>query len=379
MNFTINSKELLKAISVAGKALSNNATAAMYECLLFEADQSGKIKITGSDSSITIQCECKASEIDLDGQDGRMVVPFDLLYQTLTNLPNSPITLSHISERPNFRAELTYQTDLFNIPCEDSNVYFNTPIMVEPNSVKVNAGVMSDAIGYLIDFVSTDAFYPGMSGVNMKMSGTKIEFCATNALMIAIYNTENTKNSSKANNSIILPARLAKLVSESITDFDSTIDMNISDRFIQAQLCGATIYSTKIEESFPAYEGAIPVDFNYEAVIDSDALKMAIKRGNAFGDLKTNTASLRFIEKNLFYTVEDTLKNTKSNQDLEIESEIEDFTIGFNSKFLSKVLNKVNGPITLSMTDYNMGAVIFPKCADNEELKYLIMPVSLQR
>lgn len=377
MNLTINSKEFLKALNFAGKTVPTSGITPIFECVLLECKKSGTMVITGSDSNSVFQTKTKMSEFDLDGQDVvKIAAPYDLLSKTLVNLPNAPVTITYIEEGSLiYRIELAFETDLFVIPCEDPDTYFKLPVVKDAESIKMPAQTLQRGIDQVINFVSTeDTLKPAQNGITLINDKGKIQFAATNGFMIGVHSISGEE--SESSTSIIVPGKFAKIISDCIGDLEAEVELSFSDQYLKVKTADWVAYSTLIDEKSPDYNRAIPVQYEYEAKINAEDIKTAIKRATVYGN-PDSTMKLCFRGNNLFLSAEFHEKGLKCDQDIQIESDIGDFTIGINMKMFALLLKTVSGDFTLSLISPTRGLTVTPDHAEDEDVKYLIMPVMI--
>lgn len=379
MTFQINSKEFLKALSFAGKTIPTSAIVPIFECVLLEYNSDGSMIITGSDSNTVIQTKAKMSTVDLEGEKSiKIAAPYDLLSRTLATIPNAPISVTYTVEGDIFTLQIDYEdlngrNAIFNMACEDARTYFKVPEIKDGQVITMGAQALQRGLDNLINFVSDDPAIPAYTGINVKFNDGKVLFSATNRFIIGMY--ENEFHDEAVDSNVIIPFKFCKLLSDFIGDITEEIAIEISDRFIKAQLGEWVAYSTLVDDKFPDCKKTIPDSFEYKAVINAEDLKMAIKRASVYADPQDSTMKMVFNEKNLFLSAEFPQKNQKCDQDIAIDSEIDGFKIGFNMKTLSKLLQTVSGDFEMSFVAHNRGALIKPDVAEGESIDYIIMPV----
>lgn len=381
MNFTINTRELQKAINFAGKAIPSSAITPIFECILMEAKNTGTLVVTGSDTNTTLSTRVTMSEHDLDGADSvKIAAPYAILAATLATLPDTGITLTYTHEGiavgiDVFTLRIEQESNVFKLSCEDPTTYLRMPQMPQSDSIKIPAQILQRGIDQVVHCASTDTMRPAICGVNIQVEDGLAEFTTTDMHGLADHVVEYPDKS--LSRQMIVPSRFATLVSELIGDDKSEMELKISDRFVRVLIGDWAAYGTLIDDRFPDFKRAIPLDFKHSARVNAEELKTILKRAVIYANMKTFAVKLTFRGNNLFVQSENTDKNTEANQDMRIESEIEDFTIGFNKKMLDKVLKTVSGDFTICMNEPNIAAVIFPDCDEGETTKYLCMPVML--
>jgi len=375
--FQINSKEFLKALNFAGKAIPNTAITPIFECVLLDVRKSGQIFITGSDSNTVIQTTATMAQSDFD-QDFKIAAPYDLLARTLATLPNVPISVTYTVEGENHLLTIDYEDSngrnaIFNMSCEDPKTYLRLPEVKDAQTVSMKAQALQRGIDSVINFVSEDNLKPSITGVNISIKDGSVFFFATNAMTIGIFGQPYADK--ELEKEILIPGKFAKLVSEFIGDFEEEIELKVSDRFVQVTFGHWTAYSTLIDERFPNCRAVIPESFAMEATVNAEELKTAMKRASVYADPQTSTMKMSFNEKSLFLSAEYPEKNQKCDQDISIDSEMQDFKIGFNMKTLGKLLQTVSGDFKMSFVGHNRAVLINPEVAEGETIDYIIMPV----
>lgn len=372
--FQINSKEFLKALNFAGKAQVNNPIIPILECVLIESKSKNLLSITGSDGNTTISTDCGMH--DCDSVIFKLAAPYELLSKTLSGLPNTPITVTY-SEQGEFDYLLTigFGEDIYKIPCEDPNVFLKTPTFTDAKSISMPGNSLSRAISMVSHCVSSDDLRPAMTGVFMSVNNDSIEFCATNGHILANYKTSFESVESEIK--VIIPAKFSRFLSEAIGETESEVILSVGSRFMSVEFGEWKAYCSLIDERYPDFKNAIPTDFEYEAVLNSESIKASLKRAIAYANISTSLAKFTFYGSKLQLDADETDLNRSASQKIDIESDIDSFTIGFNLKIFAGLLSTVNGDFNIKMISANRAAMIFPEARKNEEIQYLIMPVML--
>lgn len=374
ISFTINSKELLRAIQYAGRAVNPNATIPILQCVLLEVFSDGVVKVTGSDMNTTLITKTKASEVEFEGNGSvKIAVPFDLLPKVLISLPSAPITITYIVDGLyGFRIELQHETSQFDIPCEDGSVYLKSPEISAKEPIRIPAQILQRGIDNVVHCVAADPLRPALTGIGLIVSESSLEFAATDGFKMGVYKAEYQGPSEEL--CFVLPAKLMQLISELIGYMQEDVELLISNRMVGVEIGEYSAYGLLIEEKYPDYQNAIPVNYQTEATLNAEELKTLIKRGRPFADPKTNIADFTFKRSILLVRMENPVLNTKSDQDMSIQSDIEEFSISFNTKLLESALSRVSGEFTFRFVAAGKLAMVYPDQGEGEELKYFVWP-----
>lgn len=376
MNISINTKEFSKALSFVGKIIPSTGITPIFQCILMEAKSNGTLMVTGSDTNTVLSTVVRMSDFDLEGQESvKIAAPYTIIAKTLSTLPDTAITLAYTHDGEfNYSLTLEFESNFFGIPCEDPKTYLKMPEMGQAESIKIPAQALQRGIDQVVHCTSDDEnLLPAFRGVNIDIDNGIAQFAGTNGHMIATYDVDLPDNS--LSKKMLIPARFAQMVSDLIGDAEGDIELKVDTRRVRVVVGECAAYGTMIDERFPDYQNAMPTSYKYIAVVNSEELKTVVKRAAIFANQKTMTILLNFRDNMLFVKSENSDKNTKSNQDMRIESEIEDLVICFNKSLIDKALSTVSGDFRIHLNASSQGATIEPDAAENERVRYFIMPV----
>lgn len=382
LSLTINSKELQRAIGVAGKSVIENPIVPILSCVLFDVKTTGKIILTGSDLQVTVSSKTDALTIEAE-EDQKIGVPYNLLSQLLSTLPNGPLTLDFTkTELPgqgsvklyNISLSLTFETDNYEIPCEDGIDFPNTPKFEGARKLKIKSNDLSQAIAMVGHLVSTSEYNPALSGMFVDVQKEETTFVGIDGHLGGIF---QLTQASEEEYSFILPPKFIKLIVGIIpTQIDSEVTLVISEKNVKVQHGDWQVVSSLIEDKYPNYKGAIQTNFNISTNIDLGNLKTILKRSLIFSN-KENRLEFNFSGDNLYVISSNAEQNKKSNQDMVIGEPVEDFKIGFNGKFMNHIVSKISGEVEIKMSEHNRPMFIYPPCPENEKLTLFITPIIL--
>lgn len=89
MKFIVSSSYLLKQLSAIKGVITTNPVVPILENFLFEIND-GTLKVTASDLQTSM-----ITELDVEAKEnGSIAVPARILLETLSNLPEQPVTIS---------------------------------------------------------------------------------------------------------------------------------------------------------------------------------------------------------------------------------------------------------------------------------------------
>ena len=134
-----------------------------------------------------------------------------------------------------------------------------------------------------------------------------------------------------------------------------------------------------LDERFPDYENAIPVNNPNKLNIDRSEFLNSLKITSIYANKTTHQVRLKMAGSELQISAEDIDFSNEANERLACDFTGDDLEIGFNAKFLLEVLNTMDSKkITVNLSAPNRAGVINPTDQNaNEDLIMLVMPVML--
>jgi DNA polymerase-3 subunit beta len=184
---------------------------------------------------------------------------------------------------------------------------------------------------------------------------------------------------SETNISIIIPRKALTLLKSSLPNENTNVQLefNTSNAFFSFN--NVKMICRLIDERFPDYENAIPVENPNKLTIDKGEFLSSLKRISIYANKTTHQVRLKFSGSELQISAEDLDFSNEANERLVCEYTGEDMEIGFNAKFLIEMLNNISSKtISISMSAPNRAGILTPfENAKNEDILMLVMPVML--
>lgn len=380
VSLTINSKELQKAVNLAGKGIIANPIVPILECVLFEVKTDGKIILTGADANITVSTIAYSQDVDIE-EDQSVAVPFALLSQLLATLPSTPIEFQFFKDelpgsgkikQYEVGLDVIVETDQYHIPCFEGSDYLVRPKFEAAKKLKIKSGDIGQALAMVGHLTLDDQARPALNGVFVDVEEDKISFVGLNGFYMGLYEIKASFNERLK---FTLPNRFVKLIQSILPEEETLLNVSLTDKMVKIGHGDWQVISSLIEEPFVAYRDALKTGFTSETRLDADELKSVLKRAMLFSNQSVNTVTLNFTGDNLFVVSEHADVNRRSSQDLRIEEPIDGFEIATNAKNMSILLSKVSGVTELKVISHKMPIYLFPKTPEGEKLTYFIMPV----
>src|SRR6478736_4843894 len=370
MKFIVNSSYLLRQLSNINGVITSNPVVPILENFLFEVT-SGKLTVYASDLQTSM-----ITEIPVEAKEkGNIAVPARILLDTLKNLPEQPVTFT--IDADTYSIEISSDNGRYKLSGENATDFPRVPAVKNGTSVDIPSDILSRAISNTIFAASSDELKPAMTGVYVNISDTNTTFVATDGHRLIRYRRVDI--ASEGSNTIIIPRKALNLLKGSLPA-DKTnlkLEFNASNAFFSFD--NVKMICRLIDERFPDYENAIPVNNPNKLSINRIDLLNSLKRISIYANKTTHQVRLRIAGSELQISAEDLDFSNEANERLSCEYEGEDMEIGFNAKFLIEMLNNLDSDsVDFNLSAPNRAGLIIPTDKDkNEDVLMLVMPVML--
>jgi len=180
-------------------------------------------------------------------------------------------------------------------------------------------------------------------------------------------------------NSLIIPKKALNLLKTCLPSDNTNVkvEYNASNAFFSFN--NIKMICRLIDERFPDYENAIPVDNPNILTIGRTDLMNSLKRISIYANKTTHQVRLKLAGSELQISAEDLDFSNEANERLACEFEGQDMEIGFNAKFLVEMLSNLDSSqIEMHFSAPNRAGIIMPADKDeHEDVLMLVMPVML--
>ncbi|MDF2456485.1 MAG: dnaN [Cytophagaceae bacterium] len=370
MRFVVSSSTLLKHLNSVNGVITTNPVVPILENFLFEVTE-GLLTVSASDLQTSM-----ITEIPVDAKKkGSIAVPAKILLDTLKNLPEQPVTFSIDEET--YSIEISSDNGRYRLSGENATDFPKVPAVKNGYSVEMPADVLNRAIASTLFAASNDELKPAMTGVYLLLSDTNITFVATDGHRLVKFRRVDV--SSDMANNIIIPKKALNLIKSSIPSDRSMvkIEFNASNAFFS--FGNLKMICRLIDERFPDYENAIPMNNPNKLVISKTDFFNSLRRISIYANKTTHQVRLKIAGSELQISAEDLDFSNEANERLACDYQGEDMEIGFNARFLLEMLNNLDCEnVELQLSAPNRAGILTPADkSDNEDLLMLVMPVML--
>ncbi len=373
MQFVVSSAQLLKNLSLISGVVSANPVIPILENFLVEISD-GNLTATASDLQTTARI---SMPVDAE-ESGTVAVPARIFLDTLKNLPEQPISIT--LDEDTYSIEIHSENGRYKVSGSNAVDFPKVPSVSNAFSISMEANAISRALSNTLFATSNDDMRPSMSGVYLQLKTDKTVFAATDGHRLVRYIRNDI---SSANETAILFPRKALQVIKTLLPTDKTpvkLNFNSSNAFFE--FANIELICRLIDERFPEYENAIPLNNINVMTVERLELLNSLKRISIYSNKATNQVRFSISASELQISAEDLDYSNEANEKLSCDyNGAEPIDIGFSSKLMIEMLSNINSNlIDLEMSSPSKAALIIPKTLEpGEDILMLIMPVMLSQ
>lgn len=372
MKFTVNTKELLKALSQAVYVAATNKNIPQIENVLFNIEGE-TLTLISTDLEVTSQIQIPI----YDNTDTfSVIVPVMLMTKTMEALPDIPITIE--IDKETLAINISYGEDIFNMVGYASDTFPQIPSLISKLTITLKGKDVLDAIKSTVFATeSKDDMRPYSNCVSIQIK-KDILFYATNGNMLSKYVIpENIVLDSKIPVEYNIPKKAILAISKYITAEDEDVIFSFNQSNLKIEIENTHVLYTKLKETkYPSVESVIPKDNNIDIKISKKEFLQAIKNISLYCNESTNQIKIEIKNEELLLTAENIDIKKKAVIKLPCESENANITIGFNHKLLSTIVSICKHEYVHLLLDSPSRAALIKDDA-NERCTMLLMPVML--
>ncbi|MCS7078075.1 MAG: DNA polymerase III subunit beta [Bacteroidia bacterium] len=371
MKFIVSSQLLYKHINYVSRVVPNRPVLPILECFLFELNE-GNLTITATDLEVTI-----TTSLPVESKDkGRIAVKAKILTETLSKLPEQPITIKF--DEQTRAIEINSDSGKYKQVGENPEDYPQPHSIENGIQVQIPAVLLLKGIQSTIFAVSKDDMRPAMMGVLFHFTSQGINFVATDAHCLARHNFSDITTNEEYK--IIIPEKALSILQKVLQSSENSI---VSMEFNQGSAAfytdGTRMNCRLIEERFPDYQNVIPVDTPNQLIVNTDSFIKALKLVSIYSNAHTHQIRLKIQGNMLTLSAEDLEFANEASEYIPCGHEGEDMEIGFNANMLLNVVSNIpSKETTFMMSSPNRACLVVPtENNPTENLLMLIMPVML--
>ena len=367
LKLTTKREELVSKLSTVSRAVSTRAATQALSGVLIEADE-GSVTLSATDLDLGLRTTVEAT-IE---SGGSVLLPGKLLAEVARSLADDTVEIeTREAERDVEIRSGSSSFHLRTLPAED---FPKLPSAEGGDPIRIPASALAESIDLVARAASRDDMRPVLTGVFVTAQGNEMTMVATDSYRLAVKRTELESPLSgeiEAN----IPARalreLARVLSaEGVEEAAITLQQN--QAIFEAG--SITLTTRLIEGQFPNFRQLLPESYEHDVRLPRSEFLEVARR---ISQLAQRNAPLRFSFDQGELTVSaETPDVGDAKETMPAAFEGEAMEIGFNPEYLREGIESVAGDeVLVRLISPLRPGLLQP--VDNEDFRYLVMPIRL--
>lgn len=359
-------KELLNALNIVGKAVSQNVVLPVLNNILVKAE--GKeMYFAATNLEIAIKYHLQTDVRN----EGAITVPAKLFTNYVSLLPDEKVELSIADGLTMSVKSSSSQTKIKGIHSDEFPLI---PKTEKDHTLSISAKDFEKALNQVVFSASLNASRPVLSGVYFLLDKNVLKLVATDSYRLSERKISVKKDKSDARVECIIPARTAFELSKLLSKNTGDVDITIGKNQILFAVGAIELTSRLIEGKFPDYERIIPKTSKTKILTSTSDLELAMKRVSLFAKEDSNSVKVSVTNDGKMLISTEETKVGEEKTEISVTIEGENNKIAFNAQYLLDVLPVVGeDKIQLEVNDKLSPIVVRPQ--KNTDYTYIIMPL----
>jgi DNA polymerase-3 subunit beta len=373
MKFIVASGELQKALNTVSGVIFSSQSRPILENYLFQLEENN-LKITASDGETTLVTTLEVKSDDT----GKFAVPAKIFQDFVKTYNEQPLTLSvkDSADGNGSLLEILDEKDNFAVALDNAEDYPELPEFDASQSVKIAAGVLSEALTNTLFATSNDSLRPVMTGVLFQFKEDETNFVSTDSHRLVVYKRTDLINAEPIE--FIMPKKPLAIFKNILANSNEEVQIEFNENMAKFTFGNNIWICRLIDGKYPNYLAVIPKENPNVLTINRNLLLSSIRRASIMSNKSTNQVRFKLSGNILHLHAEDTEYANKAEMQVPCDYNGEDINIGFSSKFLTEMLSVLSSDdITMKMSQPNRPGIIEPLdgLEAEENILMLSMPV----
>jgi DNA polymerase-3 subunit beta len=375
MRFIIQRDKLMASIQDVMKAISARAAIPILTGMKIEANQGG-ITLTGSDSDISIESYTPAEEDGIifveDIEEGSIIIQARYFPDIIRKLPEKTV---EIYTDTNFNVTIRSGNAEFNLNGQDAEEYPQLPKLQIDNSFEIDTTVLKGLIHQTVFAISTMETRPILTGVNITLKNSTLNFTATDSHRLAakeIY----LENVDLELSNIVIPGKSLNELYKILNDTEETVEISATNNLILFRTKNLYFLSRLLDGNYPETSRLIPDEGQTILHANTRDLINTIDRASLLAkEEQNNVVKLTTKDNEIIEITSNSPEVGQVAEEISIKAiKGDELKISFSAKYMLDALRAIDCPeVTIDFTGAMRPFVIRP--TNQEQIIQLITPV----
>ena len=362
MKLSISQSELLNALTIVQKGITNRSTLPILSGILIQTI-GDEVTFQTTDLELSIQYTAPA----LIEEEGSTVLPGKLIVDIVKNLPDAAVHIEANDEG----VIISCESSSFSIRCMNAVDFPGFPKVDQKQIISIPFETFSTMARKVCRVVSKDESRAILTGVLISVENDVLKMVATDSYRLAV--TEAPLENGQTEFTAVLSGGFVSDLA-GLPKTGENISLALAENQIIVSYAGTVFVNRRIEGRYPNYKQLIPSSYETRCIVSKSALASAVKRSSL---LERSGSQVRFSINVASQTIQlTTNQDVGSTQEI-VKAQIEgdDVEIGFNSHYVSEGLSAMDSSEVSFEIQGSLKPGVFK--ADSENYLYLVMPVRI--
>ncbi|QFG00617.1 DNA polymerase III subunit beta [Psychrobacillus glaciei] len=375
MKFEIMRHRLLEGLNDVMKAVSSKTTTPILTGIKLEVTEDG-LRLTGSDSDITIQTFIKSEE---NGdqmirviEEGSIVVQARMFNEIIRKLPTSDV---EIEVKENYHTHIHSGKSEFHIIGLEPSEYPLLPEIQDDRQFIMPADLLKSIVRETVFAVSPSESRPVLTGVHWQVKNGELVCVATDSHRLARRKVILVQLP-EGEYSVVIPGKSLNELSKIIGDSSEPVYIAMTSQQVLFKTGNVLLYSRLLEGNYPDTSRLIPTEYKTTVSMNGKVLFQAIDRASLMArEERNNIVRLSSIEGNIVEISSSSPEIGEVEEEIQTTSiEGEEIKISFSAKYMMDALRALDGHDVIVQFTGAMRPFILNSVHDEGVLQ-LIVPV----
>ena len=364
MKIICTKSNLVHAVSIVSKAVSNNTTLPILKCILIEA-VAGNIRLTANDMELGI-------ETTIDGHidaPGKIAIEAKLFSEIVRKLPDNDVMIETDDQ---YKATITCEKACFQIMGQEGEEFPSLPEIEKNQSITLSQFSLKEVIRQTIFSISDNENTKLMTGELFEVKDDQLSVVSLDGHRISIRHIELKDHYDPFK--VVVPGKTLQEIVKIISgEMDENVSIYVTSKHILFEFDNTRVVSRLLEGEYYKISQMLSSDYETKVTINKKEFLDCIERATIL--IREND------KKPLILNVGDNTMELKLNSsfgsmnaELMIHKTGKDIMIGFNPKFLIDALRVIDDE-EINIYMMNPKSPCFIKDEDATYI-YLILPVN---
>jgi len=376
MKFACTQENLVQGLTIVSHITGKSLNLPVLGNVLLKTEN-GNMKLSATNLELAVSTLIRGKA----EADGEYTVPAKLFMDFVSLLPQGKVDLELVEEGLRVTAA-GQETVIRGLPAQEFPLI---PKLAKGGGVKFKAADLRRTIGQVAFAVSISESRPELSGVACFFGGSfgasTASFVATDSYRLAERVLANVSGIRESR--MIVPSRtmleLSRILGSTKDELGvpEDIEWQTTENQLVVTYGNTELVSRLIEGAFPDYLQIIPENFKTTAIIDRTELAKAVKAASLFARQGLYDIHFNVNASDGTLTVSSSDQGTgKTTTAIHGEVTGEDVLLTVNFRYVTDGLAAITTPkVRLLMNDAMSPALILPEKSDDEQYRYLVMPI----